>query len=372
MPDPAAEAKDTIPGFAAAWESAKQEAAESQGETSPPSEPADAGAGEAAEPNPAPVEAEDDGRTDATEQESGDSTTEEPNPEGDEPAAEAPADFDPVLKTLSSEEQEGLRAWSPEARKALAKRLRSADTAVQAANKRAKEAEKSAEAFDKLAPPDKKALRERIWKMLADEEKGATEAVAAAPQPAKRPRIEDFHTADDYESAMDKWEESREERILSRVESKVKVELTAEQTAIGKVENTLKAWRAAQGDAVTDAEFDTAAKALGRALARRRQANPDWHKSYRDEQAVESVEAAIEAMRSTAPKAQVPARQPNPAPRRVQAASVPTTRGAPQRAVTTPAWEKEGRDPTLSEAWAAAEEEATQGTRPTARNGAVR
>jgi len=285
---------------------------------------------------------------------------------------EASADFDPVLKTLSSEEQEGLRAWSPEARKALAKRLRSADTAVQAANKRAKEAEKSAQAFDKLAPPDKKALRERIWKMLADDEKGATTTEAAAPQATKRPRIEEFNTADEYEAAMDRWEDAREARLLSRVNSQVKVELTAEQTTIGKVEDTLKAWRADQGDAVTDLEFNTAAKALGRALARRRAANPDWHKSYRDEQAVESVEAAIEAMRSAAPKATGPARQPNPAPRRVQAASVPTTRGASQKAVSTPQYVKEGRDPTYAEAWSEAVEELAQGTRPTARNGAVR
>ncbi len=47
---------------------------------------------------------------------SGAAETEEPNPAQ---AEEAPGDFEPVLKTLAPEVQEGLRAMSPEARKAV-------------------------------------------------------------------------------------------------------------------------------------------------------------------------------------------------------------------------------------------------------------
>jgi hypothetical protein len=181
----------------------------------------------------------------------------------------------------------------------------------------------------------------------------------------------DFGTVDEYDSAMDAYDAQLRKDLRAEVESTVKVTMTAEQVAVQKAESAIRAWAAEQGDKVTTEQVIAASTALGKTIARKRAVNPDWHKSYRPEQAVESVEAAIEAMRGAAPKT-VPAK-PNPVPRRVPAASVTTTRGTPQAAAPVPAYRKEGREPTYAEAWAEAEQEVrAQGARPTARNGAVK
>lgn len=363
MTDPNAEAQDTMPSLSAAWESAKQEARETQGPTaSPPDAPAEADAGEAAEPNPAQEDAEGaEGRTADEGEPSGDAEAEQPNPEGDEPEVEAADDFDPVLKTLAPGVQEGLRALSKEQRAGIAKALRGSEQNRQDATKEAAEFRKSHEALQRLIGNGED--REAFWKFMG-ERKAAREAAQPVAGP-KRPRPSEYDTDKEYDDAMDKYEAALQERIVSRVQS----DAEAPRRVVAEAESGLREWRKGAAD-VTDAEFDSAAKSLGRSLARMTR---DRLLKFTPESAVEFIENAIDAMRAAAPKVQSPARQPNPPPRRVQAASVPVTRGAPHKPVQAKPWEKRGDDaPTLAEAWADAEEEAAQGTRPTARNGAVR
>lgn len=354
MPDQPTEGAESVPSIAAAWAEAGEQMQGAEPSPVPVAE------GEADTPNPDHVEdAADAARTGGEAEDSGDAEQEQPN--GD---AEAAAGFDPVLKTLSPEVQEGLRAMSPEARAALAKRLLSSEKNRQDATKEAAELRKSHEALQRLTGGTAKD-REDFFRWQASREKGAQQE---APQPMKRPRLSEFNNDEDYEKAMDAYEEAREKRLESSVESRV----TWRPRAISAAETAFQAWRHEQGEALPEPEARRVALAVGRALAsddaqlRRAAENPEL---------VAILATAVNSYRSSAaPSEQQPAK-PNPAPSRgVRPASVPTARGPARPGPVKPRFKPTSDNPSAAELRAAWEEtgEDLAANTPTARNGAMR
>jgi hypothetical protein len=273
--------------------------------------------------------------------------------------AETSDSLHPVLQRLPEDVRGVLKGFTDEQLEAVGKvRSQVFEPALTKAQQDAARFEGRAKMLEHLVKnPD------ALAKALKGDEQGAP-----ADQPAKRPMLKDFDTADEWQEADTQWLEQRETRLLETV----RAEQAGYNPTVTLVRNALAAERTKVGDAVPDHVWQVGVEAYDRSIAN----DPAKVAALNSADAIKGVRAILTALGYPLAPVTPPLRTTS-ALRPTQAASVPA-RSTPQPAKATPipAWKKRGDlQPTPLEAAQEAgwfEAPTAHGTtRAPARNGAA-